>query len=162
MIEEFGFDLSIDPNPRFVTVVRRFVETAFDRLLADPEIVFRVSMSAHELLENGAKYSFGSKVLLRVSFQRRDHGAVVCLGLVNETTPEHIARLSEGIKAISTASDPDEHYTALMKKNARLTNESGLGLARIRAEGEMELGLDVNGSTVSIHASTEVRPEALR
>ena len=52
-----GFDLSIDPNPRFVSTVRRFVEEAFDRLSCEPDAVFRVAMTAHELLENAAKYS---------------------------------------------------------------------------------------------------------
>ena len=67
---EMGFDLCIDPNPRFVSVVRRFVEAALDRLLADPEAVFRISMSAHELMENAAKYSIGNRTVLRVSYQR--------------------------------------------------------------------------------------------
>ena len=46
MSSGLAFDLSIDPNPRFVSTVRRFVEEAFDRLLPDPDAVFRVSMTA--------------------------------------------------------------------------------------------------------------------
>jgi hypothetical protein len=155
--QELGFDLSIDPNPRFVSVVRRFVEAIFDRLLGDPDVVFRVAMTAHELIENAAKYSLGSKALLRVSFQREDNDATITLYLANETTVDHIERLRERINALSGAPDPFAYYQRLMRQTARSTSdESGLGLARIRAEGEMSLCLDVRGTTVGLLASTRV------
>jgi hypothetical protein len=163
LTKEFGFDLSIDPNPRFVSVVRRFVEASCERLLCDPEAVFRVSMSAHELMENAAKYAIGSKSLLRVSFKRDDHGdAQVALYLSNETTPEHIERLRERVTAIISAPDPFDYYQKLMRQNARVTYESGLGLARIRAEGHMVLDLEVRGNSVAIIANTRVEKEAVR
>jgi two-component sensor histidine kinase len=158
-----GFDLRIDPNPRFVSVVRRFVEAALDRLLADPEAVFRISMSAHELMENAAKYSIGNKTLLRVAFRRgSDDDAQISLYLSNETTPEHIDRLRVRIEAITSAPDPFGHYQALMRKSARTLDESGLGLARIRAEGEMNLGLEVRGNTVALLADVRVGKESIR
>ena len=160
---EMGFDLCIDPNPRFVSVVRRFVEAAFDRLLCDAGAVFRVSMSAHELLENAAKYSLGSKALLRVSFKRlSDDDAQVSLYLSNETTPEHIDRLRTRVMAIAGAPDPFGHYQALMRQNARASDESGLGLARIRAEGEMNLELEVRGNTVALLANAHLDRGSLR
>jgi two-component sensor histidine kinase len=159
---DMGFDLCIDPNPRFVSVVRRFVEAALDRLLADPEAVFRISMSAHELMENAAKYSIGNRTVLRVSYQRADEGARVSLYLSNETTPEHIDRLKVRVQAITDAVDPFVHYQALMRQTARAVDESGLGLARIRAEGEMDLGLEVRGNTVALIADTRLTKESLR
>ena len=155
--QELGFDLSIDPNPRFVSVVRRFVEATFDRLLTDPDTVFRVAMTAHELMENAAKYSLGSKALLRVTFQREGSEANVSLYLANETTPNHIDRLRERVNAIASAPDPFAHYQRLMRQTARTAaDESGLGLARIRAEGEMSLCLDVRGTTVGLLANARV------
>jgi hypothetical protein len=154
---ELGFDLSIDPNPRFVSVVRRFVEATFDRLLGDPDVVFRAAMTAHELMENAAKYSLGSKALLRVSCQREGSEAVVSIYLANETTVDHIDRLRERIVALTSAPDPFAYYQRLMRQTARSTSdESGLGLARIRAEGEMSLVLDVRGTTVGLHASARI------
>jgi hypothetical protein len=158
-----GFDLRIDPNPRFVSIIRRFVEAAFDRLLCDPEAVFRVAMCAHELLENAAKYSIGTKALLRVNFKRSDdETGEVTLQLSNETTPEHIERLRERVLAIAQANDPFGHYHALMRRSARTEDESGLGLARIRAEGEMDLALEVRGNTVDLLANARMNKEALR
>jgi hypothetical protein len=160
---EMGFDLRIDPNPRFVSIVRRFVEAAFDRLLCDPEAVFRVAMCAHELLENAAKYSIGSKSVLRVNFKRGDdETAEVTLQLSNETTPEHIDRLRERVQAIASAPDPQGHYYLLMRQTARTIDESGLGLARIRAEGDMDLALEVRGNTVALLANARMNKEALR
>lgn len=154
MTSGLAFDLSIDPNPRFVSTVRRFVEEAFDRLLPDPDAVFRVSMTAHELLENAAKYSLSGRALLRFSTRIEGEQALVNLSLINETTPAHIDRLRRRIDAICRAPDPFAHYQQVMRDSSRLTDESGLGLARIAAEAEMLLGLEVNGTTVAIMAST--------
>ena len=159
---EMGFDLCIDPNPRFVSVVRRFVEAALDRLLADREAVFRIAMSAHELMENAVKYSIGNRTVLRVNYQRGEQGARVSLYLSNETTPQHIDRLRVRVQAIASAEDPFLYYQKLMRQNARAVDESGLGLARIRAEGEMDLGLEVRGNTVALVADAQLGKESLR
>lgn len=149
-----AFDLSIDPNPRFVSTVRRFVEEAFDRLSCEPDAVFRVAMTAHELLENAAKYSLTGRALLRFATRLEGDQAIVNLSLINETTPAHIARLRGRIDAICGAADPVAHYRKVMRDSSRQSDESGLGLARIAAEAEMMLGLEVKGSTVAIFAST--------
>ena len=62
-----SFDLSIDPNVRFVSTVRRFIEAALERLLPDPDTMFRVAMTAQELLENAGKYCAAGSVQLRFS-----------------------------------------------------------------------------------------------
>jgi hypothetical protein len=154
MTAGLNFDLSIDPNPRFVSTVRRFVEEAFERLLPDPDAVFRVSMTAHELLENATKYSLGSRALLRFATKIEGDVAHITLSLINETSPAHIDRLRGRIDAIARCRDPFVHYQQLMKDTCRITSESGLGLARIAAEAEMTLGLEVKGGTVAIMAST--------
>ena len=51
-----SFALKIQPHPRMVSIIRRFVEESFEKLVGDPEAVFRVSLAVHELLENAAKY----------------------------------------------------------------------------------------------------------
>jgi two-component sensor histidine kinase len=154
MSSGLSFDLSIDPNPRFVSTVRRFIEETFDRLIPDPDAVFRVSMTAHELLENAAKYSMSGRALLRFSTRIEGEQAIVNLSLINETSPDHIDRLRGRIEAICGAPDAFAHYQKLMRESSRVVNESGLGLARIAAEAEMMLGLEVKGTTVAIMAST--------
>ncbi len=151
-----SFDLSLDPNPRFVSIVRRFVEEVFERLIPDPEAVFRVSMSAHELLENAAKYATGGRALLRFSTRLEGEYAVVNLSLINDTSPGHIDQLRQRVQAIVNAPDAFVHYQHLMLAPSRSPSESGLGLARIAAEAEMQLGLEVKENTVAIMASGKV------
>jgi len=148
------FDLSIDPHPRFVSGVRRFVEEAFERLIPDPEAAFRVSMAAHELLENATKYASGGRALLRFSLRPGGEHAMVNLSLINETTARHIERLRERLTAIGSAQNPLDHYQKLIREGRHNRQESGLGLARIAAEAEMMLGLEVKDATVAILAST--------
>jgi hypothetical protein len=47
-----------------------------------------------------------------------------------------------------------------MRRSSKLRDESGLGLARIRAEGQMNLGLEVDGNRVSIVAQAHVTEAA--
>jgi hypothetical protein len=152
-----NFELSLEPNPRMVSIVRRFVEETFEKLVGDPEAIFRVSMTAHELLENGAKYAVGKRAVLRVVLEEQERGgAAVHIAITNDTTAEHVERLRVRIAEIARAEDPFALYQALMRRSSKLRDESGLGLARIRAEGEMNLGLEVDGNRVSIIAQARV------
>jgi hypothetical protein len=152
-----NFELSLEPNPRMVSIVRRFVEETFEKLVGDPEAIFRVSMTAHELLENGAKYAVGKRAVLRLVLGEEDDGSATAqIAITNETTPEHVERLKARIGEITRAEDPFALYQALMRRSSKLRDESGLGLARIRAEGEMNLGLEVDGTRVTIVAKAHV------
>jgi two-component sensor histidine kinase len=134
------------------SVVRRFVEESFEKMVGDPDAVHRVSLAVHELLENAAKYAIGDKTGLSVHFDA--HGSTASIKLTNQTTPEHIARLRACIEAIQAAAEPFVHYQDLMRKTFGTETESGLGLARIRAEGELNLSLEIRGDTVTIVASS--------
>ena len=147
-----SFGLQIQPQPRMVSIVRRFVEESFEKLVGDPEAVFRVSMAVHELLENAAKYSIGDKTDISVHFE--SNGCAAKIKLTNQSTPEHIARLRASIQEIQPSREPLALYQSLMRRKAGLQAESGLGLARIRAEGELNLSLEIDGSMVTITASS--------
>ncbi len=134
-----------------VSIVRRFVEESFEKLVGDPDAVFRVSLAVHELLENAAKYSVGNKTGLSVYCESTGHAASVTL--TNQTTPEHIERLRACIAEIQDSAEPSLLYQTLMRRTFGIQEESGLGLARIRAEGELDLSLEIEGSTVTIVAS---------
>jgi two-component sensor histidine kinase len=151
-----NFELSLEPNPRMVSIVRRFVEETFEKLVGDPDAIFRISMAAHELLENGAKYAVGRRAILRVVLEEQETGASAHIAITNETTKDHVERLRARISEIAGTEDPFGLYQTLMRRSSKMREESGLGLARIRAEGEMALGLEVVGSTVTIVASAHV------
>jgi two-component sensor histidine kinase len=146
-----SFGLQIQPHSRMVSIVRRFVEESFGKLVGDPEAVFRVSLAVHELLENAAKYAVGDKTGLTVHFE--SNGSAAKIKLTNQTTPEHIARLQASIEEIQSSKEPFALYQTLMRRTFGVPDESGLGLARIRAEGELDLSLEIDGTMVTITAS---------
>lgn len=145
-----SFGLQVPPQARMVSIVRRFVEESFEKVLSDVDTVHRVSLAVHELLENAAKYSVGRHTELRVRLQPSGPASIE---MTNETTPEHVARLCACVGEIQAATDPFAHYQALMRRMVGVDEESGLGLARLRAEGDLVLSLEVNGTMVTIVAS---------
>jgi hypothetical protein len=147
-----NFGLQLQPQPRMVSIVRRFVEESFEKMVGDRDAVHRVSLAVHELLENAAKYATGDQTGLTVRFEAE--GPAASIKLTNQTTPEHIARLRACIESIQAADEPFVHYQNLMRKTFGIESQSGLGLARIRAEGDLNLSLEVNGNTVTIVASS--------
>lgn len=149
--QALSFGLQLQPQPRMVSIVRRFVEESFEKLIGDSDAVFRVSLAVHELLENAAKYAIGDKTGLFVCFEA--NGRTASVKLTNQSTPEHIARLRACIDEIQGSEEPFVLYQTLMKRTFGIQEESGLGLARIRAEGELDLSLEIEGSTVTIVAS---------
>jgi two-component sensor histidine kinase len=134
-----------------VSIVRRFVEESFEKLVGDPDAVFRVSLAVHELLENASKYAIGDKTGLSVHFD--SDGPTASIRLTNQTTPQHIARLRSCIDEIQASTEPFELYQTLMRRSFGIQEESGLGLVRIRAEGELNLSLEIDGNMVTIVAS---------
>jgi two-component sensor histidine kinase len=145
------FGLQIQLRPRMVSVVRRFVEDAFEKIVGDPNAVFRVSLAVHELLENAAKYAVGDKMDLTVHFESDGAGPII--KLTNQTTPERIALLRARVSEIQSSNDPPTLYRAMMRRAADVQGESGLGLVRIRAEGELDLSLEIEGTLVTVTAS---------
>jgi two-component sensor histidine kinase len=151
------FDLDIEIRPPFISPVRRFVEESMERLLQDPDSVFRVAMVVHELLENAAKYAIDGKAQLSVRVEPRGDGDWrASVRLKNETTEPHVARLRRLVDEMNASEDLFALYQTLMRRNTRGTGESGLGLVRIRAEAEMELGVEVVSERTVVIAATAV------
>lgn len=149
--------LRLDADPVLVSVTRRFVEDALKRFVSDRDLVSRVAMTAHELLENAAKYARDRAAELTVTLDQAGGGkGQVTLRLSNDTTPAHIDRLRQIFSEMDACRDPLALYVELMRRNARRPDVSGLGLARILAEGEMTLGLSVDGRTATIVARAPV------
>jgi len=134
-----------------VSIVRRFVEETFEKLVGDADAVFRVSLAVHELLENAAKYAVGDKTDLTVHFE--SDGAGANIKLTNQTTPECLERLRAFVSEIQSSDNPLLLYQSMMRRKLDVEGASGLGLARIRAEGELDLSLEIEGTVVTVVAS---------
>jgi len=146
MFLRFQSDVNMVPS------VRRFAADFCASFLRDEDGVSRVALVAHELLENAAKYALERETTFAIELLS-DQGGVgphVQIRLSNRASPENIALLRRMI-ADMDANEPLQHYLELMRRTLPST-DSGLGLARIRAEGEMSLSLDVRGDLITLVA----------
>src|SRR6185503_14896816 len=131
--------------------VRRFVESAFESYTPDGDLVCRLSLSAHELMENAVKYAEGPFAWLRLHVDpARGMAGMV---LANDASEAHVAELRRSFSEIQALSDPFGYYCELMRRAAGRPG-SKLGLGRIVAEAEMALSLEIEGSRVRIGAET--------
>ncbi len=154
---EATLELKFHPNRRDPSVIRKFVETYYGNLLHDGDTLYRVAMAAHEFMENAVKYSSDGAAQFTVELGHAPDAAStprITLSLWNKAAPHHVAQLEQVFAEMDSFSDAFEHYKALMKRDAG--DGSGIGLARIRAEGEMRLSLIRDGDRVCLRAQAEI------
>src|SRR5689334_5183637 len=60
-VNPLHLDLPLTVSPAIVSPTRRLLESKLAPVLDDEDAVFRVAMTAHELLENAAKYASDGK-----------------------------------------------------------------------------------------------------
>jgi len=148
-----GLKLALTVSPRMVSAVRRLVDTFAEGLGADADLSARVALAAHELFENVAKYGVDRSGVLRLALVGEGRGRRLVIAVSNRALPAHVERLKVAFSEMNAGPDPTTFYFNLMMRDTK-EGESGLGLARIRAEAEMSLGLEVVGEEVSIIATS--------
>lgn len=155
-------ELNFRPNVQLVSVVRRFVSEFYQRTLGDPDGSSRVALATHELLENAVKYSKDGETTIRIEVSSADTTPrTVTILLRNRAEDSHIAAIREIVDGVAAATDAFAYYQQLLIAKAKRREGSGLGLARICAEGEMKIALEVHGEdTVELVATTHVNLEA--
>jgi hypothetical protein len=122
-----------------------------EELLDDADATSRVAMAAHELMENVAKYSEGGQGSVEVELSQRDGQSYVQIWTRNRASPEQRETLRQLIGALRCADDPVAYYDSVIVKSLH-SKGSGLGLARIRAEADMDVALSIEGDDVKISA----------
>ena len=146
--------LTFRPTTRLISSTRRFAGDILGSVLRDPDSTSRIALTIHELLENTLKYSTDGQALLAVTVGNEVNGRRhVEVTARNRATPEQARDLGRRIHALAVADDPMELYVGLMREGAQRAG-SGLGLARIRVEGEMQLSCALEGDAVIVSAST--------
>jgi len=152
------FELNFRPNVILVSVVRRFV-TEFYRRFFDPDSTSRVALATHELLENAVKYAKDGETTIRIQVGTSTPTTVEIV-LRNRARDENIAQIRELLAGLARAATPHDFYQALLVEKAKVKDGSGLGIARVVAEGEMAVRYEVvDGDIVVISATTTVGPQ---
>jgi len=146
------FELGFSPSKGLLSTVRGFVSDFYTRVLDDAELASRLSLAAHELLENAVTYSSDGHSVMSIGVRRRDGGLDVAIDTHNRATAEQAAVLEGRVDELASAADVVAFYQVLMKRSAKRTDGSGLGLGRVAAEADMALSCRRSGDTVTVHA----------
>jgi anti-sigma regulatory factor (Ser/Thr protein kinase) len=151
------FELRFSPNVTLVPTVRRFVTEFYAQVFKDDDGTSRIAVATHELLENAVKYSVDHSTRIRIGVRRTGDGRfVVTIETSNRAKPADIETVRGSVAEIETAPDSLAHYQTVMRRNATLTEGSGLGLARVSAETDMSLHCYVDGDTLFLTARGEL------
>ena len=149
-------NLQFRPTLELLSPTRDFVAELFKSHWMSEDVVYRIVVTLHELLENVMKYSTDGIAHLSADLAQADRETILCLRVSNECVPERLSTLRGEFDSMRNGADANSYYTALMQKNAYRTDGSGLGLARIWAEAQMNISCEIAGSKATIVAQTQV------
>jgi hypothetical protein len=150
-----SFELRIDRQRRLVSAVRRLVEGVCERVVTDADELFRISMTTHELLENAMKYGADGPVRVSVHVEPRGSEAVALVRVANLARPENVGKLESTLAKLDAARAGGTlaaHYEAALVAELGDATASGVGLARIAAEGGMHLELEMRDGWATVSA----------
>jgi hypothetical protein len=146
------FHLVFRPNIKLVSTVRRFSGEFYRRVLVDQELSSRLALATHELLENAVAYATDPETSIRIEVEND----VLTVKTWNRSTFERITHLRQLLDDLASAESPDAFYQKMLLKSVGRTDGSGLGLARVRAEAEMNIAYEIDKDHVCILATTQI------
>jgi hypothetical protein len=154
--------IQFEPHPGLLTTTREFVSSFCSTFVTDPDIISRLAIVAHELLENSIKYSKDGKTSMRIDLRTDDAGRRVSIRAENRATPERVIAVCQAIEDLRGAADPLELYCQWIRASVERDTHSGLGLARIRVEADCQLDYAVTGDQVAVLAEATIELETCR
>lgn len=146
-------DLLIPGSPEVIRSTRELVESLCARLTGDLELGARAALATHELLENIMKYGHeGGGGSLAVVLALEPEETAVAISTSNRACRRDLERVESLILGITGTTSPEAHYERLLSSAVESDEGSGLGLARICAEADMELSASIDADRVTITA----------
>ena len=146
---------SLPPLQRWISPTRCYIAKILQPILVDDDAIQRLSIAAHELLENCVKYSNGEHVQFEFEVNRDGDEAIANIRTTNSAMLSHISDLRRRIDAMNAAVDPVAHYDEVIRESL-VAGGSSLGLARIRAESGVLLSYRVQKDIVVVLAEMPV------
>src|SRR5688572_9750736 len=132
-------EICFRPTVATINEARRMVNTLYGPIFDDADVASRIALATHELLENALKYSTDGATVIRIELSHERSPRQVKIETRNGISAERKEGLEETFTEMSNAASAAAFYQFAMKRTRTLRHGSGLGLARIWAEGEMTL-----------------------
>jgi hypothetical protein len=155
--ESVQLEMDLKPSLASVSTMRRVVDDLAHQVISDEDASWRLSMAAHELLDNARCHGQDGVAHLRFDIEPREHGHVATVAVRSLATPAEVAHFQELWTRMQAWSDAWAFYRAAIAKAMGHPGQSGLGLARIWAEGEMAVAVAVDDDrSVTVSARLEV------
>ena len=142
--------MSFCPSEYLVSAISQLVSDFCQIGLRDLDISSRFHMAAHELAENITKYSTTSRVSLEVELSEVGGQHVLSVKTRNHASPERLVEMEKRLKELKFTEDPMGVYDRMIEETAPLEGVSGLGLARIRAEGGLDFDYKIDGNELTL------------
>ena len=141
-------ELRFRPLWLYVDEVREFCGFFAHATFEDAAVGERVGLVVHELVENAIRYGDEKELELRME---RSEGTVV-IRVVNTISDASAKKLSDAFSELMSTSATDAYARALQSAATKPSIESGLGLPRVRCEGQVDLELEIEPGRVCITA----------
>lgn len=150
-----------------LAVLRRFVTSFYDTVAARlPQAgrssawASRLSLAAHELVENAVAYGphADATFTIRIDPVPEEAGGAhrVRMTTRNRAEPEQRETVRQRVEDLKHTDDPFAYYVELMSESVRRNEGSGLGLARVRAEADMEIDCVIEGDHLEVAAEVRI------
>ncbi|HEY4159129.1 MAG TPA: hypothetical protein VGM29_13565 [Polyangiaceae bacterium] len=154
--------LSYSPRVEQIGAVCDLLASLYVPHVRDPDASSRLRLVVHELLENLVKYSTASPVEFDFHMAREGAGLRVTIRTQNRAAIDRLTDAEARLTALNAAHDPVAHYDEVIRASAGRREGSGLGLARIHAEGEMLVSHLVVGDRLTILVEGTISPRSSR
>lgn len=149
-------EICFRPTVATINEARRLVGVLFGPILSDPDLSARLQLAAHEMLENALKYSLDGSTKVCVEVSRAEAPCRLKVETRNAISDERKAGLTEVFAEMKKFGSADEYYQFAMKRTRHVRHGSGLGLARIWSEAEMDLSHSFEGDEAIVTAMISI------
>lgn len=146
------FHLVFRPNIGLVSTVRRFACDFYRRVLVDQDLSSRLALATHEMLENAVTYAKDEETAIKIEIE----GDLLIIRTWNRASPDRLTAVKTGIDRVMAAADPELYYQEQMRIASKRDDGSGLGLARVRNEAELNLDYEIDGDKVCIRGVAKI------
>ena len=141
--------LRFKPLWLYVDALREFCGFFARATFKDRDLGQRVALVVHELVENAIRY--GDDIELELQVER--HAAGMAVSVTNTTSEEQAEMLTEAFKQLEGTDPANAYLEAVRASVEKPATVSGLGLPRIRHEGQVELALTRGPGRVTVTAA---------